>query len=183
MNRVMEVIKSRRSTRKFTDQPVEREKIDMILEAGTWAPSANNMQSWHFTVVQDGQLIKKMSDVSKENALTSKVEAERKMASNKDLDLFYGAKTVIVVSASEESEDAITDISAATQNMLLAAESLGLGSCWNGMKYLFNYLPEHEVLKELQLPEGVKPYYSVPIGYKAFEGKAPKRKEGNIQYL
>lgn len=183
MNKIIENIKSRRTTRKFTDKPVEIEKLEMILEAGMWAPSGNNMQSWHFTVVQDEQLLKRLNKASLENASKSEDENIRNMVKNKDIDLFYGAKTVIVVSASEDALSPVEDISAATQNMLLAAESMDLGTCWNGMKFLFNYLPEHDVINELQVPEGYKPYHAVAVGYKGFEGKAPKRKDGVVRFL
>ncbi|UUV17491.1 nitroreductase [Fusobacteria bacterium ZRK30] len=182
MNKVIENIKSRRTTRKFTDTPVEREKLEIIIEAGMWAPSGNNKQSWHFTVVQDEQLLKRLNMASKENASKSEDEYIRNAAKNMP-DVFYGAKTVIVVSASEDAHTPIEDISAATQNMLLAAESMGVGTCWNGMRFLFNFMPEHDVIKDLQLPEGVKPFHAVVVGYKGIEGKAPKRKEGVVQFL
>ncbi len=78
----------------------------------------------------------------------------------------------------------VMDVSAATQNMLLAAESMELGTCWNGMiSMLFNLMPDHEVIEELKLPQGAKPSHAILIGYKGHEGSAAERKEGVVQFI
>jgi len=184
MNAVIENIKSRRSTRNFTEQSVEQNKLDAIIEAGLWAPSAVNKQSWHFTVIQNRDFMNRINKATKEASSKSDIENVRNIASNDKLDIFYGAPSVIIVSSTKDAMLPIMDISAASQNMLLAAESLELGTCWIGLvSMLFNLMPEHEIIKEFNLPEGVKPSHAIVVGYKGHNGNAPERREGTVQYL
>lgn len=184
MNKIIETIKNRRSTRKFTKEVVDRNSLESIIEAGTWAPSGVNKQSWHFTVVQDQNLLKQLNIASKEAALSSQFDYIRNLGSKDDYDSFYGAGTVIIVSSTQDSLSPIMDISAATQNMLLAAESLGFGTCWVGMiSVLFQNMPNHNIIKSLNLPEGVTPSHAIIIGYKDATSSPTTRRENVVQYL
>ena len=68
MNQTLSVIRQRRTTRKFKSEQIKDEELKEIIDAGLYAPSAHNQQSWNFTVVQNGELIKELSDASKESA-------------------------------------------------------------------------------------------------------------------
>lgn len=182
MNAVIENIKKRRSIRNYKKEQIKEEELQLILEAGTYAPSGCNAQSWHFTVIQDREFIDFMNDVAKEKLKNSSNETFRKMANNKELDLTHGAPTLVVVSGKQEAYSPLTDCSAAIQNMLLAAESLNVGSLWIGI--IDGSFDDERVAKRLNIPEGYKPYYGVAFGYKnTDEVKAPKRKEGVITYI
>ena len=111
-------IKERRSIRKYLPTDVENEKIEAILEAGRWAPSASNKQPWHFIVIRDSDTRNKMADAH---------QYGRFMAES---------PVVIAVLGNPEKHPTyhIADPHNAAQNMLLAAHALDLGTCWIGVR-------------------------------------------------
>jgi nitroreductase len=124
----MDIINNRRSVRSFTDQEVEKENVLLLLRAAMQAPSAHNQQPWHFLVVQDKDMIRKLRPSSP---------------------MFSEATLAIIVLLDKTNVKremmAPQDLSAATQNILLKATELGLGSCWCGVYPLeerMNYLSE-----------------------------------------
>lgn len=182
MNQVIDVIKKRRSVRAYKEEQIKEDELQAILDAGLWAPSGHNSQPWHFTVIQDTDFIKHMSVVSLQGMTQSPVEWVARMGMN-GRDIFYGAPTVVVVSGKKnELLEPLIDCSAAVENMLLAAESLDIGSCWIGLVRFF-FAHEEEV-KKLQLPEGYKPFYAVCFGYKVRpNGRGPLRAQGTVSYI
>ncbi len=181
-NEVLKAIRNRRSTRKYKDQQISEEELQTILEAGIQAPSANNSQSWHFTVIQDREMISSISDKSKEVMLQSENEAIVNIGKN-PINIFYNAPTVIIVSGKEEVSSSLVDCSAAIENMLLAAESLGLGAVWVGLVRFFFTLSDE--VKKLNVPNGYKPFYAVAIGNKyndTFQGPS-KRNKDVVNYI
>lgn len=182
MNKVLEVIKSRRSIRKYLPKPLKNKELEAILEAGLYAPSAHNDQPWHFTVIRDKALLERISGLSKELMAKSKLEWMRTMGANKNFDIFYRAPVVVVVSLRKSALSPLVDCSAAIENMLLAAESMDIGSCWIGLAR-FWFSMKNEV-KILNLPEGYEPCYAVTFGYKGHRpAKALPRKSGVIAYI
>ena len=164
-NVVIETIKSRRSIRSYKKEQISDKQLQEILDAGMHAPSSHNSQSWHFTVIQNEKVIEHISNKAKEvmiNSGDNKIVQIGKGAGN----IFYEAPTVIVVSGNQNSNSGSTvvDCSAAIENMLLASESLGLGSIWIGLIKFFFTL-EDEV-KKLNIPEGYVPHYAIAVGYK-----------------
>lgn len=185
MNKVIENILSRRSVRIYLDEQIKPEDLNIVLEAGYNAPSGCNIQPWHFTVVQNKELMTKLNVDSKKEFANSENEMFRKMAENPEFNIFYNAQTIIVISGEKSSPTALIDCSAATQNMLLAAESIGIGTCWIG---LISFLLKSEKAKEytdvLQIPEGFEPYYAITLGYKKYQNaKPPKRRENVITVI
>ncbi|MCK8059679.1 MULTISPECIES: nitroreductase family protein [unclassified Fusibacter] len=185
MNTTIECIKSRRSTRKYTDEAVRQEDIEQIIEAGLYAPSAHNTQPWHITVLKDRSLVEDLNKASLKLMENSEVETFRKMAAKENFDIFYHASVVMIISGEEASMNPKTDCAAATQNMLIAAESLGLGTCWVALvQYAFKSQEGPELIKRLKLPKGYSPYYAVTLGHKKISGqKAPKRRENTVNYV
>jgi nitroreductase len=184
-NDTLNTIKSRRSIRSFKDEQIKDDEVEAVLEAGMYAPSAGNQQAWHFTVIQNKELLAWLNREAKERAKQLDDEHIKKMANNESLNIFYGAPTVILVSGEEKAMVIEADCAAATQNMLLAAESVGLGSCWvNLVLFAFNSPKAKEYLKELGVPDGYKPFSSVALGYKKIEAiNAPARKSNLINYI
>ncbi len=182
-NDTLRTIKNRRSTRDFKEEQINDDELQAVLEAGMYAPNAGDRQAWHFTVIQNPELISWLNREAKENA--KQVEHLREMANNESLNIFYGAPTVILVSGEANAIVIESDCAAATQNMLLAAESLGLGSCWIDFVMLaFTGPKTNEYLQELGVPEGYKPYASVALGYKRSEGNsAATRKVNLVNYI
>lgn len=183
MNEVLNVINKRRSVRAYKQEQISEEELQAILAAGLWAPSAHNSQPWHFTVVQDATLIQHMSAISLQGMVKSEIGWIARMGES-GRDIFYGAPTVIIVSGKKEDLlEPLIDCSAATQNLLLAAESLNIGSCWIGLIRFF-FDNEDEVQK-LQLPVGYSPFYAVTLGYKSRpNGTAgPTRVTNAVHYI
>lgn len=185
MNDVLRVIHERRSTRAFKSDAVSRELIEQVVEAGLYAPSAHNHQSWHFTVITNEEFLSHMNQVAKATARASESEFLQKIGNNEQYNVFYKAPVVIIVSGNESAFSPRLDTAAAAQNMLLAAESLDLGACWVGMLRLCINGPEGEkVVQKFELPEGYLPYFAVVLGHKAHAGgAAPRRKEGTVNYI
>ena len=185
MNEVIQNILNRRSVRVYKEEQIKQEDLDLILKAGYYAPSGCNLQPWHFTVIQNKELLKTLNTEAKKEFINSDREMFRKMAENEQHDIFYNALTVIVMSGEKTSNTALIDCSAATQNMMLAAESLGIGSCWIGLlAFLFRSPRVSEFAQILKIPEGYEPYFGLTLGYKKYEnGSSPKRREGVITYI
>jgi len=163
LNPVLEVIKNRRSIRSFKKDPIPEEYLKLILEAGIWAPSAGNLQPWYFVVVRDPE-VKKLLSISALNQT-----------------FISQAPVVIVVCAlpwvsssryGKRGEElyCLQDTAAAIQNMLLAAASLGIGSCWVGA------FDEEAVRKILGLNSKVRPVAIIPMGYPAKIPTPPPRR-------
>ncbi|SFC23473.1 nitroreductase family protein [Clostridium uliginosum] len=181
-NEVLKAIRNRRSTRKYKDEQIGEEELQTILDAGIQAPSANNLQPWHFTVIQDKEMINFISDKSKEVMIQN--DNERIVNIGKSsTNIFYNAPTVIMVSGEEEVSSSLVDCSAAIENMLIACESIGLGAVWIGLVRFFFTL--NDEVKKLELPNGYKPFYAVAIGYKTNDNilGISKRNRDVINYI
>lgn len=159
---VLENIFTRTSVRDYQDRPVEKETVEQLLRAAMAAPSAGNKQPWKFVVVQDRETLNAIAD----NLQSIKMAAKAPLAIVVcgDLTLTFPGDGI---------DYWIEDTSAATENLLLAAHSLGLGAVWCGIYPLQDRVA---FLKELlQLPENIVPLNVVPIGYPA-ENPTPKDK-------
>ena len=183
MNEVLKTIKNRRSIRSYKQEQIKQEELDLILEAGIYAPSAHNDQPWHFTVIQNEEIILSISDKSKELMAKSDIDWMRRIGENSRTHIVHNAPTLIIVSGNKSAISPKVDCSAAIQNMLLAAESLNIGSVWLGLVNFFFTLEEE--VKALGIPEGYEPYYGVALGYKASEKDIlpPKRKSDVVNYV
>ena len=163
-NEVLKVIKNRRSTRKYKEKQINEEELQALLEAGIHAPSAINAQSWHFTVIQDKKLINHMSDKTREVMCNNSDEMISSIGRNIE-NIFYNAPTLIIVSGKKDVASSLVDCSAAIENILIGAESIGLGAVWIGLvKFLFAI---EEEINKINLPDGYKPLYAISVGYKA----------------
>lgn len=185
MNETIEIIKRRRSTRKYKSEQIAKNEIEAIIEAGICAPSGMNQQKWHFTIVQNKETMVKLIETVKQNIINSGVESLAIGARNPEFNPFYEAPTLIILSGAENSKFAQIDCGAAAENMAIAAESLGIGSCMIASSVFIVSKDNGEALKEeLGIPEDYKPIISLTLGYKA-EGiqEVIKRKENVINYI
>lgn len=184
-NDTLKIIKQRRSIRSFKDEQIKEEELQAVLEAGLYAPNAGD-QAWHFTVIQNKEILDRINLTAKEAAKQLDIEGIREIANDEKYNCLYGAPTLIIISGSEQAPIPLeADCAAATQNLLLAAESVGLGSCWIYFTmFAFNSPQGPQLRKELKIPEGYKPYYSAVLGYKkAAAVEAPDRKPNLITYI
>lgn len=185
MNQTLESIRNRRSIRAFLPEQIKEEELKEIIEAAVYAPSATNKQPWHFTVIQKKELIDRLSEDFKELARKSDNDYVKRVGDNERYHVFHNAPTVILVSGDETNHYAAVDCAAALENMLIAAESMNIGTCWVGfIAYLLNSEEGKHYLKELGIPEGYKQIHSVAIGYKKVNiTKAPERKANSVNYI
>ena len=183
MNTVIETIKSRRSVRSYKSDPLPKEVVDTLLEAASYAPSGHNTQPWYFTVIQNKEFIQDINRVAKEKMKSSNVDWMKRMGENPKADITYAAPLLMIVSGNKDAVTYETDCAAAIQNMLLAAESMQVGSVWLGLvKPSFN---DPEIRARLSIPEGFEPLYGVAFGYKtdAKPVTGPARKPLGITYV
>ena len=156
---MLNAIFERRSIRKYLDRPVEDEKIQTILRAAMYAPSAKDGRPWHFVVVRDRSVIEKFMQVHPYSKMLSQ------------------APVLIVICADRTLEAApgyyLEDCGAAAQNLLLAAHELGLGTCWLGISPVKERMEPMRPL--LGLPENVEAFCGVAVGYPAEKRETPER--------
>jgi len=182
MNEVLNVIKSRRSVRSYKTEQLNKESIEAIIEAGIYAPTAHNDQPWHFTVIQNQEMLQHIDKIAKSEMAKSEVEWIKKMSANPEFSLTYHAPTLVIVSGRKDGMAWTTDCAAAIQNMLLAAESLNIGSVWLGLLRFF--FEQKDEVQKLGIPEGYEPFYGVALGYKEKEqATAPKRNMEVVNYI
>ena len=184
-NEVLKTIRSRRSIRSFLPDKVEDEKIKAILDCAIYAPSATNAQPWFFTVIQNEEIIKDMNETTRQIMLNSDDENLKKMAMRNGFDIFHGARTLIIVSGKEKNQSAPVDCAAATQNILLAAKSLDIASCWIGfVGILFGSQHAERFIELLKIPQGYKPLWAIALGYaKDDYVVAPERKMDVFEWI
>jgi nitroreductase len=159
MKDIQNIIIHRRSIRKYKTDAISNEQIDKLLQAAMYAPSANNLQPWHFVVVTDRSIIDKITEI----------HPYAKMLKN--------APLAILVCADQQIEKTegywVQDCSAAIQNILLAAHGMELGSVWLGV-----YPRTERILsvKNLfKLPENIYPLSIIAIGYPDEQKELPER--------
>ena len=174
MNPVVEAILSRRSIRRFADQEIPRQTLNMLVRCGYSAPSGHNMQSWRFTVLTRQADIARLKQAAGEAAKANQV-------------IMYGfenPKAMILVSNDSRNPDGCQDASCAAENIMLAAHSYGIGSVWlNMLMKLRNAEPVKAVLDDFGIPKGHTVWASVALGYPVAEGIRLKKKEDVVVYV
>lgn len=152
-------IYTRRSIRKYTGKVIPESTIEEIIKAAMYAPSAVNKQPWHFIVVSERNILDRIREIHPYASF-----------------LATASHAILVCGDTELQHDEgyyVVDCGAATQNLLLAAHMLGIGSCWIGVH------PREERKKRFAelfgLPDHVQPYALVSLGYPQEEKKIPER--------
>jgi nitroreductase len=146
-----EAIKGRRSIRAFKQQDVPEETVEKLIDAARHAPSAGNIQPWEFVIARKQDTKKKLAQAAYQAFVEEAPVVIVVCANEKRSSMGYGIRGKTLY--------CIQDTAAATQNILLTAYSLGLGTCWVGA---FN---EKEAKKALQAPDGIRPVAIIPVGY------------------
>ena len=127
--KMYDIITCRHSVRKFIKQQVSDEDINKIIEAGLSAPSGQNSQPWHFTVIQNKEVQNKLVESCRKSFLESGEEWRKNWASSEDFNPFYTPDVIIVISNNNTIKNSNEDCCFAIENMVLLSESLGLSSC------------------------------------------------------
>lgn len=176
-NQVVETIMSRRSIRKYKPQPVEREKMEQIINCGINAPNGMNKQSWEIRVVDNPEFINGITDLyKKENPKA----AERPGFKN----MFNNAPTVVFIANDPSYELSQIDCGLLGENMVLSAWSMGIGSCCLGGPVRFMKSPAAaDYLKRLEFSEGYELLYAIAFGYPDETPAAKPRKAEKVRFI
>jgi nitroreductase len=183
-NEVLRNIRTRFSCRKFVDKPVEDEKLRAIIEAGTYAPSGHNEQSWHFTIIrtEEGKrlLLDAAGDMPTPGFLTMHPDGVWPFQSD-----FCGAPVVIMISGRTDVPWPEAGPMLAAENIMLAAQALGLSALWSTLftKDLFRDEKSAAVKHRLMPPEN-KLFATLFLGYPAQVPETrPPRRNGVVTWL
>lgn len=167
-NNVLKTIRERRTIFRFKSTPINDEQLNLVLEAGRWAPSWANTQPWRFIVINDK-------------------ETKEEICSNVTTIFNLGIKEApiciaVCVNTKEDSFHFIEDGAAATQNMALAAQSIGLGTTWIGIFSLLDKKKsaERKIKKILKIPDQWRIISLLPLGIPKFKETKPRKDFSSI---
>jgi nitroreductase len=186
MDDLLRIIKTRRSIRRYKDQYIPDKLLERIIEAGRWSPSGDNGQPWRFIIVRDPETKKALGKIAAEGSgrrftaeyftgrmqerfeelkdPVKKDKAFKKLTSGEVSSFLADAPVIIVVCAKLDVWDVSYDAAMATQNMLLMAHALGLGTCVV-VAPVSDMRDDIKVMKLLKIPYGYKIFAPVAIGY------------------
>ena len=164
---IQEALLNRRSIRKYKNQKINKEDIDKILKAAMYAPSAMNLQAWQFIVIDDKDVL---------------IETIKSIPYAEMLKQSAAAILVCGDSSIEKNESwLLQNCSAVTENILLSAYGLGIGSCWIGIHGMEEIV--RNIKQQFKLPENIVPVSLISLGYPDENVKAEERfKEEKIHF-
>ena len=166
---MLEIISGRQSDRKYDDRPVEKEKLERIIEAARISPSANNAQPWKFIVVTDPDLIKQIAEAASSKLLGMNVFVVQApvqiIVVREKADLQTKAASVV-----KSRDYSLIDVGIASENICLQAEAEGLGSCMIG------WFDEKTVKKHLGIPASKRVELIITLGYSLSKKREKRRK-------
>ncbi len=155
MNKTIKTIKQRRSIRKYKDKKISKEILKDLVDCGRWAPSARNDQPYEFIVITEKETLTKLKELIPNGP-------------------FIGDANACIVIFGKENGHLVEDGCAATQNILLGAHSLGIGTCWvAGLNRDYN----EAVKKLLNIPTEMNVISFIPLGYPDEEARKPSKKD------
>jgi nitroreductase len=171
--KMLELIVNRQSDRKYSNKPVEKEKLDRIIEAGRMAPSACNAQPWKFIVVNEPELLLKIAEAASARLI--------------GMNSFVGQVPLMIIVLREQpnfsskvggtiknKDYSLIDIGIASENICLQAEAEGLGSCMIG------WFDERMVRKILGIPRSKRVELIITLGYSLSEKREKRRKPPGV---
>ena len=168
----LEIIRTRRSCRSYKPDQITDEQLNVVLEAGTYAPTSRGLQSPFIVAVQNDALKERLA---KMNAEVMGVTTNP----------YYDAPTYVLVFVSEDAPNGVQDASLVLENMMLAAHAQGLGSCWiHREREMFATEEGKELMRQWGLPEGLIGIGALALGYPDGEPSPAKpRKEGYARVI
>jgi len=184
---VFEAILARRSVRAYAPDGLDRNTIQTLLEAAVRAPTAMHEEPWAFVVVQDHALLQRLSDQAKPIFVEEVRHRNSHGARHSfdhftqpDFNIFHGADTLIIICARPTSPFVVADCWMAAENLILAANALGLGSCVIGSAVAA--LNIHKVKAELGIPDEYNVIAPIVVGVPSGETRAISRKVPQILF-
>ena len=178
VNPVLSNIMARRSVRKYLDKPVEHEKLQTVVRCGINAPSGMNSQPWIVRVVEDQKLIADVTEVYK------KANAEQVKRDKDFKNMFRNAPNLICVCTPAKGGGEL-DAGLLGENMMLAAQAMGLGTCCLGgpVRFLLSNADAKFFIDRLDIPADYRLNYIIAIGYPDEQPDAKPRDEGKVKYI
>ena len=185
-NSVLACIKSRRSIRRYKEDQISEDQLDLLLEAATWAPSGSNSQSWLFLALQNKGLLVELNTIIKKAFLTwtpdDDYPAKKRAVINsakENFSFFHNAPTLIIAANVPGYQNGLADCTLALQNIFLMAQSIGLGTCWiNQLRWLRDESTVREFLVTIGIPLEYEIFCSAVVGCPAHAPSPFARKEG-----
>jgi len=190
MKDIIEIIKTRRCVREFKKDAITDEDIKFLIDCARYAPSGFNMQPWSFLVIRNRDLLQKLSESGKKAMIPilEPMKNTSKKASDflgflktKGTSMFYDAPVLVIILGNKNAPTADFDCSMAAQNMMLAAHSKGIGSCWIGG--LLPALMDEKILKEIGAPQGYKAVAPIIFGYPEGRTATPEKTDPEVKWL
>jgi nitroreductase len=187
---IIEIIKTRRCVREYKADPISDEDIKSIIDCARYAPSGFNIQPWAFLVVKNKEVMREISEKGKKSLIpmlepikttSQKIGDFLVYLKTEGTDMFYNAPLLIVILGSENAPTTDYDCAMAAQNMMLAAHSMGMGSCWIGG--VQPALMDKGFLKELGASDGYKAIAPLIFGYPKGETQMPEKIEPEVVWL
>ena len=187
---VLAAIAGRRSTREFTSQAIDPASVRCLIDAAALAPSAVNQQPCTFTVVENQELLTRISGEAKaymsatlgaEASHGSRLAQMRARLADPGFQIFYHAPVLILICANAPGEWITEDCALAAENLMLAAHSMGLGSCWIG--FAQQYLNTAAGRRHLGLPESWVPVAPIILGYARSPPAPVPRRQPEIRWI
>ena len=177
-NEVMQTIMARRSVRKYLDKPVEHSKLEAIAKAGINAPSARNWQYWAVRIIEDQKLLTDVTEACKATM------PDWMNGDSSAKNMFRGAPALICVGAPKDGGFDL-DAGLLGENMMLAAQSLGLGTCiqTGPVRWLLANEKAKPFLEALDIPEGYKLLYVIAVGYPDEKPDAKPRDASKVKFI
>ncbi len=182
MNDVLKTIEKRRSMRGFSSEQISEKDLEAIMKAGLQAPTAMNAQNWYFTVVQNKELLEEINTAVKKllpEALNQRM-LER-FNGDTNYSVSYSAPTLVFTFAEDNNPYAPLNCGFASQNIVLASESLGYNSCYIGM--LAMLFEDKSFYEKLKVPAGYKIATVIALGNGNVEMPLPEKDFSKVTYL
>ena len=185
MENTLELIKSRRSTRKYKTDAVPEEKLNQVIEAGRYAPSGGNCQSTHFIVIKNKEILAELAELAQQEfakmeitpGLYKSIVSSINLSKSGNYVFHYNAPVLIVTANQKDYGNNIADCACALENMMLMANALDLGSCWiNQLKWVNENPVILEYMKKLGMDENERVYGALAVGYSDTADGLPDRK-------
>ena len=186
MNEVLNNIQARHSTRVYTDRQVSAENLNQILQAATYAPNGMHLETWHFTAIQNKEILCELNEAVKKAFAKSTEPRLQERGHSTTYCCYYHAPTLVIVSNEPTQWWASMDCACALENIFLAARSLGIDSCWiNQIGQTCDDPDVRTLLNRLGVPANHKVYGCAALGYAPADTvvKPKKVKEGSVTII